>query len=80
MVLGEVRWFLEGVIMVVEVMDRVAVESEKVGTPERTGVVTSIRGSLINVRWDSGDESAFVPTAGSLRVVGREGATEVRST
>jgi hypothetical protein len=64
----------------VRVMDRVAVESEKVGEPERTGVVTSITGSLINVRWDSGDESAFVPTAGSLRVIGEEGATETPST
>jgi hypothetical protein len=68
------------VILLVKVKDRVAVESEKVGTPERTGVVTSVRGSLINVRWDSGDESAFVPNAGSLRVIGREEATEVRST
>jgi Domain of unknown function (DUF1918) len=70
----------EEVIAMVEVRDRVAVESEKVGTPERTGVVTSVKGSLINVRWDSGDESAFVPNAGSLRVIGREGATDVRST
>jgi Domain of unknown function (DUF1918) len=61
----------KGVTMV-EVMDRVVVESEKVGDPERTGVVTSISGSLIKVRWDSGEESAFVPGAGSLRVVAHE--------
>jgi hypothetical protein len=54
---------------VVEVKDRVVVESEKVGDPPRTGVVTGVAGSLIRVRWDSGDESAFVPQAGSLRVV-----------
>lgn len=70
----------KGVIIVVEVRDRVVVESEKVGTPERTGVVVSITRSLLNVRWDSGDETVFVPTAGSLRVVGREGATETKST
>jgi hypothetical protein len=57
---------------VVEVKDRVVVESEKVGDPPRTGVVTAVAGSLIRVRWDSGEESAFVPQAGSLRVVGLE--------
>jgi Domain of unknown function (DUF1918) len=64
----------------VKVRDRVAVESEKVGTPERTGVVTAVKGSLINVQWDSGGESAFVPNAGSLRVISREGAPDIRST
>jgi hypothetical protein len=56
----------------VEVGDRVLVESEKVGTLTRSGVVTAVSGRLITVRWDSGSESVFVPSAGSLQVTGHE--------
>jgi Domain of unknown function (DUF1918) len=56
----------------VEVGDRVLVESEKVGSVTRSGVVTAVDDPLITVRWDSGSESVFVPSAGSLRVTGHE--------
>jgi Domain of unknown function (DUF1918) len=56
----------------VEVGDRVLVESEKVGSVTRSGVVTAVEDRLITVRWDSGSESVFVPGAGSLRVTGHE--------
>ena len=56
----------------VEVGDRVLVESEKVGTVTRSGVVTEVDGRLITVRWDSGSQSVFIPSAGSLRVTGHE--------
>ena len=56
----------------VEVGDRVLVESEKVGSVTRSGVVTAVEDRLITVRWDSGSESVFVPSAGSLRVTGHE--------
>ena len=56
----------------VEVGDRVLVESQRVGDVTRSGVVTAVDGRLITVRWDSGAESVFVPSAGSLRVPGRE--------
>jgi hypothetical protein len=56
----------------VEVGDRVLVESEKVGSVTRSGVVTAIAGRLITVHWDSGSESVFVPSAGSLQVTGHE--------
>jgi hypothetical protein len=49
----------------VEIGDRVLVESEKVGTVTRSGVVTAVEDRLITVRWDSGSESVFVPSAGS---------------
>ena len=52
----------------VEVGDRVLVESEKVGAVTRSGVVTAVEDRLITVRWDSGSESVFVPSAGSLQV------------
>ena len=54
----------------VEVGDRILVESEKVGSVTRSGVVTAVDDRLITVRWDSGSESVFVPSAGALRVTG----------
>jgi hypothetical protein len=56
----------------VEIGDRILVESEKVGSAVRSGVVTAVDDRLITVRWDSGSESIFVPSAGSLRVIGHE--------
>jgi hypothetical protein len=56
----------------VEVGDRVVMESEKVGTLTRSGVVMAVEGRLITVRWDSGSESVFIPSAGSLRATGHE--------
>jgi hypothetical protein len=50
--------------------DLVLVESEKVGSVTRSGVVTAVEDRLITVRWDSGLESVFVPSAGSLQVWG----------
>jgi hypothetical protein len=62
----------------VEVGDRVLVESEKVGMVTRSGV--AVDGRLITVRWDSGSQSVFIPSAGSLRVTGHEpSAGEVNS-
>jgi Domain of unknown function (DUF1918) len=60
----------------VEVGDRVLVESEKVGSVTRSGVVSAVDGRLITVRWDSGSESVFVPSAGSLQVTGHESPAE----
>jgi hypothetical protein len=56
----------------VDVGDRVLVESEKVGQVPRSGVIMAVDGRLITVRWDSGSESVFIPGAGSLRVTGHE--------
>ena len=56
----------------VEIGDRVLVESEKVGTATRSGVVTAVDGSMITVKWDSGSSSMFVPSAGCLQVTGHE--------
>lgn len=54
----------------VEIGDRVVIESEKVGTPPRTGVVAEVLGQLIKVQWEDGHESTLMPSAGALRVVG----------
>jgi hypothetical protein len=60
----------------VEVGDRVLVESEKVGVGTRGGLVTAVDGRLITVRWDSGSSSTFVPSAGCLQVTGHEPQAE----
>jgi hypothetical protein len=52
-----------------QVGDRIVLESEKVGQPSQTGVVTGTHGQLLHVRWDSGKESSFIPSAGSLQVI-----------
>jgi hypothetical protein len=49
--------------------DRVQVPSRKVGKPPRDGVVTGVTGSLLLVRWSTGEESTVVPAMGSLAVV-----------
>ena len=54
--------------MVVDVGDHIVVESEKVGTPPRRGVVTGVSGRMVTVRWEGGEQSTFVPSAGSLRI------------
>ncbi len=53
----------------VKINDHIVVESEKVGTPPRSGVVTATQGPLVRVKWDDGTESSFVPAAGSLTIV-----------
>jgi hypothetical protein len=53
---------------VANVGDHVVVESQKVGTPPRRGEVTDVSGKVLTVRWETGEQSTFIPTAGSLRV------------
>jgi hypothetical protein len=60
----------------VEVGDRVLVESEKVGAVTRGGVVTAVEGRLITVHWDSGSSSTFLPSAGFLQVTDHEPQAE----
>jgi hypothetical protein len=63
-------------VEMVQVGDRVLVESEKVGSAARSGVVTAVEDRLITVRWDSGSQSIFVPSAGSLQITGHEPPAE----
>jgi hypothetical protein len=65
-------------VEMVEIGDRVLVESEKVGSATRSGVVTAVDDRLITVHWDSGSESVLVPSAGSLRVIGHEPPAEAK--
>ncbi|MGO9148107.1 MAG: DUF1918 domain-containing protein [Acidimicrobiales bacterium] len=52
--------------------DRVQISSRKVGEAPRDGVVTGVTGSLLTVRWSTGEESTVVPSMGSLAVVGKQ--------
>jgi hypothetical protein len=52
--------------------DRVQISSRKVGEAPRDGVVTGVTGSLLRVRWSTGEESTVVPSMGSLAVVGKQ--------
>ena len=54
-----------------DIGDRVEVASTKVGQAPRDGVVTGVIGSLLRVKWSTGEESTFAPKMGSLSVVGR---------
>jgi DNA topoisomerase I len=54
----------------VRVGDSVEAATRKVGQTPRRGTVTAVRGALITVRWESGDETNVIPAAGSLTVVG----------
>ena len=50
--------------------DRIELLPSKAGQVPRPGVVTAITGVLITVRWDTGEETKFVPGPGVLSVVG----------
>lgn len=54
-----------------EVGDRVRISSRKNDQPPREGVVTGVSGSLLRIRWSTGEESTMVPGPGSLTVVGK---------
>jgi len=63
--------------------DRVQVPSKKVGQAPREGVVVGVSGSLLTVRWSTGEQSTIMPSMGSLLVVGKargRGAPGARAT
>ena len=51
--------------------DKVRVLPNKAGQPPREGIVTAMNGSLLRIRWSTGEETSFVPGAGSVIVVGK---------
>jgi hypothetical protein len=58
--------------------DRVQISSRKVGEAPRDGVVTGVTGSLLRVRWSTGEESTVVPSMGSLAIVGKQSGSAGR--
>ena len=59
--------------MEVKIGDRISIEAERVGTPEREGEVLEIvEGTTTityRIRWTDGRVSLFTPSAGSVRVL-----------
>lgn len=56
----------------VEVGDRVELSAAKGGQPPHSGVASAVRGRMITVRWDSGEQSTVVPAPGTLSVLGHK--------
>ena len=54
-----------------DVGDRVRFASRKVDETPRVGVVTGVIGSLLRIKWSTGEESTVVPGPGAVAVVGR---------
>jgi hypothetical protein len=54
-----------------EVGDRVRMHAIKVDQPPREGVVISVSGSLLHIRWSTGEETTMVPGPGSVAVIGK---------
>jgi uncharacterized protein DUF1918 len=54
-----------------EVGDRVQVHSTKGDWAPRVGVVTGVTGSLLRIRWSTGEESTMIPGPGALAVIGK---------
>jgi hypothetical protein len=63
-------------VRVAEVGDRVEVKTK---AATRLGVVISVSGSLLRLRWDTGEETTLVPAAGVLSVVAAAGPRPARS-
>ena len=55
------------VSLMAKVGDRIRLSSMK--GPDREGVVTAVTGSLMRVRWLSGEETTMVPAPGTLTVL-----------
>jgi hypothetical protein len=53
--------------LMVEVGDRIRLSSMK--GPGREGLVTAVTGSLVRVRWTSGEETTVAPAPGTLSVL-----------
>jgi hypothetical protein len=58
--------------LMVKVGDRIRLSSTK--GPDRDGVVTAVTGSLLRVRWPSGEETTVVPAPGTLSVLAASNA------
>ena len=58
-------------LTVLEVGDRVRMHAVKIDHSPREGVVTSVSGSLLRIRWSTGEETTMVPGPGSVAIIGK---------
>jgi hypothetical protein len=52
-----------------KVGDQVQVPSKRVGQLPREGIVTGVSGTMLRMKWSTGEESTLVPGAGSVVVI-----------
>ena len=55
--------------MIIDIGDRIEVESETVGRSSRCGEVIGKDGDRLHVRWDDGHESTMIGYAGNIRIL-----------
>jgi len=54
-----------------EISDRIRMHAVKVDQPPREGVVTSVSGALLRIKWSTGEETTMIPGPGSIEVIGK---------
>jgi hypothetical protein len=54
---------------VAKIGDQVQVPSKRVGQLPREGIVTGVSGTMLRMKWSTGEESTLVPGAGSVVVI-----------
>jgi hypothetical protein len=63
--------------MEAKVGDRVLVESETVGQPDREGEILEVIegevGVRYRIRWEDGHETIFTPSGGAMRILSGKG-------
>ena len=51
--------------------DKVRVLPNKAGQPPREGVVTAVSGTMLRIKWSTGEETSLIPGPGAVTVLGR---------
>lgn len=60
----------------INIGDRIEIESQTVGRSARCGEVTGKDGDRLHVRWDDGHESTFIPYAGNVKVISQAAGSQ----
>ena len=58
--------------------DKVRVLPNKAGQPPREGVVTAVSGTMLRIKWSTGEETSFIPGPGAVTVLGRVRAASAK--
>ena len=58
--------------------DKVRVLPNKSGQPPREGVVTAVSGTMLRVKWSTGEETSLIPGPGAVTVLGRARAVSAK--
>lgn len=64
----------------VDVGDEIELATKKIGQAPRIGTVVAIVGSLVTVRWPTGDQTKLVAAPGTLSVIRAAGSKTAKPT